>query len=251
MIYNGQEIGKEGHPYEINLTFSALNTIQSRDQLGLFPFYKRLIELRRNFPAFISNNFQEVPVTPGSFIYGFRRWDRDQNIFIVINMSQNNSEAVLSVPVNDMNLDSSKTYYMTDMLTGEVIAGFPQDFQSAGLSIEGYTTRLFLFADTIMTVVGIKDIAGNLKPEEFSLEQNYPNPFNPVTNIRFNMPSPGNVILKVYDILGSAVMEIFSGNLNAGPHSFSFKAENLSSGVYIYRIEYDNLMISKKMILLK
>lgn len=86
---------------------------------------------------------------------------------------------------------------------------------------------------------------------EFSLYQNYPNPFNPVTTIRFELPSSQNVALKVYDLLGREVATLFDDFAPAGIVTVDFNAENLSSGMYIYRLIGQNFNLSRKMMLLK
>ncbi|MGE5859087.1 MAG: T9SS type A sorting domain-containing protein, partial [Ignavibacteria bacterium] len=89
------------------------------------------------------------------------------------------------------------------------------------------------------------------KPGSFELLQNYPNPFNPATNIRFTLPSSGHVILKVYDILGKEAAVLINGYLAAGFHTSVFNGSSLSSGVYFYRIEFDNKINTKKMVFIK
>ncbi len=93
-------------------------------------------------------------------------------------------------------------------------------------------------------------------PAVYSLEQNYPNPFNPSTKINFSLTSDSKVNLKVFDILGREVEELINNNLQAGSHSINFNAENLPSGIYIYRLEAigkdgKNFASVKKMILTK
>ena len=73
-------------------------------------------------------------------------------------------------------------------------------------------------------------------PRVFSLMQNYPNPFNPVTNIRFDIPRRSNVTLKVFDITGKVVSEIYNGPSDPGKYTTDFDATNLASGVYYYEI---------------
>jgi len=73
-------------------------------------------------------------------------------------------------------------------------------------------------------------------PRVFSLMQNYPNPFNPVTNIRFDIPRRSNVTLKVFDITGKVVSEIYNGLSDPGKYTADFDASNLASGVYYYEI---------------
>lgn len=74
-------------------------------------------------------------------------------------------------------------------------------------------------------------------PDKFLLYQNYPNPFNPTTKISFDLPSDSRVTLKVFDILGQEVVTLLIGDRSAGRHSFEFNASDLSSGVYIYRLQ--------------
>ncbi|MBW7889115.1 MAG: T9SS type A sorting domain-containing protein [Bacteroidetes bacterium] len=86
----------------------------------------------------------------------------------------------------------------------------------------------------------------------YTLEQNYPNPFNPATQIHFSLAKSGLTTLKVYDILGRLVTTLVDGYQEAGPHTVSFNStRNLSSGIYIYRIESGSFRATKKMMLLK
>jgi len=250
LIYNGQDIGVSGHPYETEFIFYPGYPLDYDDQYNLFDYYQNLIKWRKKLPALYKGDYQEISVSPGNSVFAFRRWSAVQNIFIVLNMGSAAVNANLVLPVSGLNLDSSGTYYLTDLITGEVISGLPENLSSVQVSLNAFTTKILFLTDSIVQVTGIRDVASD-KPGSFELLQNYPNPFNPSTNIKFNLPSAGKVVLKVYDILGNEIAEIVSGNLDTGPHSFSFNAENLSSGVYIYRIEHNNRMISKKMILLK
>lgn len=97
----------------------------------------------------------------------------------------------------------------------------------------------------------------NNKPDKFSLSQNYPNPFNPVTFIRYELFSAGNVKLAVYDLLGREINSIVDGFQKAGTYTVQFDGSILSSGTYVYRLsvinEYNSLYYSetKKMLLVK
>ncbi len=88
-------------------------------------------------------------------------------------------------------------------------------------------------------------------PSYFELEQNYPNPFNPTTKIKYQLAANGIVSLKVYDILGREVATLVNETKSAGNYEANFNAANLSSGIYLYRIQAGNFTESKKMILLK
>lgn len=91
----------------------------------------------------------------------------------------------------------------------------------------------------------------------FNLEQNYPNPFNPSTTINYTIPVNNSgdltfVSLKVYNILGSEIKTLVSNYQRSGKYSIKFDAQqNLSSGVYFYKLSVENYQQVKKMILEK
>ena len=89
-------------------------------------------------------------------------------------------------------------------------------------------------------------------PLEFALQQNFPNPFNPSTVISFSLPETQNVTLNVFNLLGSKVATLIGNTIfGAGNHSVSFNAQNLPSGLYVYQLCLDEILITKKMMLLK
>ncbi|MEO8512436.1 MAG: T9SS type A sorting domain-containing protein [Ignavibacteria bacterium] len=97
----------------------------------------------------------------------------------------------------------------------------------------------------------------NQIPVNFELYQNYPNPFNPATNIKFNIPTSSNVIIRVYDVNGKLVRDIYNGVCDPGSYSADFDAVNLASGIYYYEInassESENIVFKdvKKMAVVK
>jgi len=85
----------------------------------------------------------------------------------------------------------------------------------------------------------------------FTLNQNYPNPFNPSTVISYSIPSEGFVTLKVYNILGQCVSNLVEGNQKAGSYLINFNASNLSSGCYFYTLSCKDMLLTRKLLLLK
>jgi len=85
---------------------------------------------------------------------------------------------------------------------------------------------------------------------QFSIT-NFPNPFNPTTEIRFNLPVQNEITLKVFDMIGREVAVLIQERMDAGLHTISFNASNLSSGIYMYRLQIGNSMFTQKMTLLK
>ena len=88
-------------------------------------------------------------------------------------------------------------------------------------------------------------------PLEFALEQNYPNPFNPSTTIKYSISSDGFVKLSVYNLLGEEVTRLVNHEQKAGRYEVTFDASGYASGVYVYRLESQNHLSVKKMLLIK
>jgi len=94
--------------------------------------------------------------------------------------------------------------------------------------------------------VGVADV-----PASFALHQNYPNPFNPVTTIRFDLASATKVKLTIYDITGRKIRDLVNTNMNAGSYDLRWNASDLSSGMYLYRLETPEFIATNKLVLLK
>jgi hypothetical protein len=123
---------------------------------------------------------------------------------------------------------------------------------NGSISFEGGTLRL---------AVSIKSRENNV-PESFFVEQNYPNPFsangrgtptgaafgNSSTTIRFGLPSASHVTVEVFNMLGQKVATVFDGRKEAGMHDLQFSAANLSSGMYLYRIQAGEVVSVKRMV---
>ena len=93
-------------------------------------------------------------------------------------------------------------------------------------------------------------------PVDYALNQNYPNPFNPTTMITYGLPKDGMVQVSIYDVMGREVRNLVSGFKDAGYHSVTWDARNMSgesvaAGMYIYTIQAGEFRSTKKMVLLK
>jgi len=88
-------------------------------------------------------------------------------------------------------------------------------------------------------------------PEKFALSQNFPNPFNPLTTIRYQLPVAGNVKLQIFDLTGRLVQSLVDENKQAGEYFVSWDAQDVSSGIYFYRIQTDGFTSVKKCVKLK
>src|SRR5207249_1549368 len=103
---------------------------------------------------------------------------------------------------------------------------------SPSLILDGI--RVYKTWTKIISVHSISTVA-----ENFRLSQNYPNPFNPTTKIEFAIPKSSFVTLKIFDVLGKEVSTLVSENLKTGAYSVDFNGENISAGVYFYRLSAD------------
>jgi hypothetical protein len=91
----------------------------------------------------------------------------------------------------------------------------------------------------------------NLVPDNFYLSNNYPNPFNPSTTIEFSIPQTSHVTLEVFNALGKSVGLLVSKELTTGTYNYKWDASSLPSGVYFYRLDTEDFIQTKKMILMK
>ncbi|MFH1373853.1 MAG: S8 family peptidase [bacterium] len=98
---------------------------------------------------------------------------------------------------------------------------------------------------------GVDDDCQPELPVSLILYQNYPNPFNPGTVIRFELPTSAQVKLDVYNILGQKVTTLVERKLPSGPHQIWFDGTDYATGIYIYRLQTDQSVRTRKMLLVK
>jgi hypothetical protein len=140
----------------------------------------------------------------------------------------------------DIPLGIRTTYddFMSDSLKNRIIPLLYQTIQTRRLP-----TSIFQNSD-------------DLTISSFRLEQNYPNPFNPETTIRFRISKVNRVVIRIFNILGKQIRTLADGYYSAGHHTVHWDAKdvhgnNVSSGIYIYRLQIGNFVQSRKMILLR
>ena len=91
----------------------------------------------------------------------------------------------------------------------------------------------------------------NITPRNYTLEQNYPNPFNPTTTISFSLKVAGPVKLTIFDVLGQEVATLVDEYKPIGSHKVQWRANDMPSGVYYYKLEADGFSKAHKMVLIK
>ncbi len=158
--------------------------------------------------------------------------------------------------------DENETFYPlgsglfngNEVAYGSALAVFEDQLYVGGRFTQAGDKPASMFARYKLDVpVSIEEpVTYSEKPSTFSLNQNYPNPFNPSTVISYQLPVNSEVSLKVFDMLGREVASLIEGKrMSAGMHSLTFDAGNLSSGMYIYRLQAGNQVFTKKLTLIK
>jgi photosystem II stability/assembly factor-like uncharacterized protein len=114
--------------------------------------------------------------------------------------------------------------------------------------------QIFNYRERLGFVTGVKEQAS--LPLEYKLSQNYPNPFNPETRIRYQLAKPDRVALKIYNMLGQEVRTLVNEFKPAGFYEVSWDGKNNAgqrapSGMYLYRLESQGAVETKKMVLLQ
>ncbi len=127
-------------------------------------------------------------------------------------------------------------------------------FYLAGLqgSKSGATTKLTVSSSEIAT--GVKETVSELST--FQLEQNFPNPFNPSTLIRYTIPVSGTVELKVIDVIGNELFTLVNEYQEQGTHTavmdlMASRKSSLPSGIYFYSLRMNDIVQTKRMVVLK
>jgi len=179
----------------------------------------------------ISGNLPDVPVN--SIIIDY---DEDSTLYIGTDAGVYFTQDLgTSWKVLGIGLPNSPVYDINyHQLTQKLVAGT-------------HGRSLFEIDLSTITVINKEDLSVN----DFKLYQNYPNPFNPKTSIKYSIPVDGHVTLKIYSAIGEEVIALVNEFKSAGNYKIDFYADNLTSGIYFYRLEANNFNLTRKMILLK
>ena len=208
----------------------------SGERRKVYNTFSSLINLKKNYPAFSSTDYQ-----------------------------LNAQFEVKSLYINDASMK------IAAIGNFDVVSqNYQAQFQSAGKWYEFFSETTLDVTDPNMTIslqpgefrlytsvqIPRTDILSGTEnneiiPAEYKLSQNYPNPFNPSTVINYQIPASGHVTLKIFDLLGREVSTLADEFKNAGSYSVKFSNPQLPSGIYFYRIQCGNFSSVKKMMLLK
>jgi len=157
------------------------------------------------------------------------------------------------------NLDSHSSFSGTllttsiDLMIGQVLPNVTEyNFKGSLDDIAIYDYALSIEEITeLYSVTSRNRENGSELPVSFHLSQNYPNPFNPTTTFQFDIPRGSHVTLEIYDINGRLIETLVDEYKSAGSYFHIWNSPNISSGVYMYRLQTDELTLVKKCVKLK
>jgi hypothetical protein len=170
------------------------------------------------------------------------KYDESGNLLWVKQAGGSESEVIGS----SIAVDSSGNSLVTGRFGGTAT------FCEITLTCAGYTD--IIVAKIGETITGIQQTPNT--PAITLLHQNYPNPFNPAATIRYDLSRASQVILKVYNMRGQTVRILINEKQAAGQHSVVWDGwdrynKQVSSGIYIYQIQVDEYVQSRKMLLIR
>lgn len=208
--------------------FPDLSSFSDRFEIPVY------IETTRSGQFILRATDLNLPMSMESLVL----YDRERNVEIPVNQ---NMEYEFEINT------AKKAINTEDDLIGCRLAG--DDLALSGSPIRAKVTD----AGSERFVITMAGVSGTPKdvPVYVSLSQNYPNPFNPSTRIEYELPKTSEVRLEVFDITSRHVATLVNGPVPAGVHAVTFDASDLTSGVYIYRLQVGDVVLTRKLTLLK
>jgi len=196
-----------------------------------------------NLTSFTANNQN------GNVALTWHTGSETENLGYLLERSESNEDA-WTVIVSYLNDDALIGHGTT---TGSNTYQYTDDTVQPGVS---YVYRLgdidynncITWHDEIEITIEAEDLE---VPSTFGLENIYPNPFNPSVNISYSLENEAQTELSVYDINGKKVTTLINDMISAGTHNLLWQPMNISTGIYIVRLNADNINSMQKIIYVK
>ena len=226
LVYSGGEVGEE----------SGRGLINWSDPDNIRPYFKRLIEIRKDYVH--TPTIQRLNNNDAVDVYSFASISAEHTVVTVANFRAATTSD-FTIDLSSIAPEGDGPFYFTDLMTGEVITVTAGETSAVPVTIEGFGTRIFYYANHFVGVDQMDNPANQIK--EFGLNQNYPNPFNPTTAIRYTLPEASQVTIAIFDIMGRQVTELVNTTQAGGRYQIVWDGRNSSqiqvaSGVYFYRM---------------
>ena len=153
-------------------------------------------------------------------------------------------------PAADMELT------LIDFATGlrlDMLAHTSYSIQTSASDASG--TRFF----AVLAAVPEEAVAIQPEPRnarDYQLLANYPNPFNLCTTIPYRLARSAEVTLRIYDLKGKLVCTLVNQRQSAGDHRLQWDGRDqqglpVSTGLYLYQLQTDDQIQTRKMVLMK
>ncbi len=269
-----------------NLTFSLSDTTNLK-KISVFYQDKfiedTIVQTNYNYSLSVSNNYLDTQTVAVLALYSLNDSIVVSNKTVSVIIKSNDNPITIKSKENFIYLLKNEDYYPEvdiyfDTFIGKIgRAGTALNLTIANpdiLSLDYYTKKIKAIDNgetfAVIDYRGLKDtvyfkINGDITtgveedhnsanlvlPDKFELFQNYPNPFNPTTTIKYSVPQISFVKIQIYDILGREVKKLVNEEKSPGNYEIKFNANQFASGVYFYRMQTDNFVETKKLILMK
>lgn len=183
----------------------------------------------------------------------FGLFDEDffSNEEVVWSMTAEKKKPVVSTPTDISVVTASGPYTLEPNTTQKVTFAYVWGQTIEELRLNVWNMRAWYERYNDPTYTSVEEELVSDLPTSMELLPAYPNPFNPSTTLRFNLQQSGNVRLQVYDLQGRLVSTLREGRLAAGSYQVPFNATNLSSGIYLVRLQADGQSQLQKISLIK
>ncbi len=213
-----------GSPIGVNRKANILSSLFSRTSPR--------VSMRNDGKFFIG--WLDVGFTGREQVYG-RRFDTSGDPIGTPYMIPSTSNPPIEQRINSIKLLNDRVYTTWSEYPG---SGSNTDIWC--------NVRGFQNPDTVIGIYNTTEIA-----KVYKFYSPYPNPFNPITQINYDIPKQSQVTIRILDILGREVLTLLDEFKQPGFYETVFDGKDLASGIYFYRIEADQFIDCKKMVLLK
>ncbi len=231
LIYSGQEAGLDKR-----LLFFDKDLIIWCEHTNA-ALYSKLLHLKRENTALWNGQYgggaRRVFTTNNADVFAFIRENGTDRVFVVLNLSDYEQRVTL--------IGNSFVGAYRDVFSDSVVIFW----EESDITLSAW--RYAVYEDTDMNA-GVFDTA---RPVAFILEQNYPNPFNAATRISYSLAAPSYITLTLIDVMGRESRILDSGLKRAGGYECTFTANDLPSGVYLYRLQVGDFRSTKRLVVIR
>lgn len=236
------QFGEVGYDYSIEyngrvgekpIRWDYLNQINRKK---LHDVFAQLVHLKREYPIFSSTNFT---TSFGGVVKWLTLYHVDMNAFVIGNFDIVERTANVTFPNSGMWFDVLHKDSLRIDTKNQSLALAPGEYHI-------YTSKEITNAIVQKTE----------QPASFALLQNYPNPFNPSTTISYTLPDDSHVTIAIYNLEGQKVKTLFQGLKTAGQHTITWDSRDenaipVASGLYLYKLDTNTEIQTKKMLLIR